>query len=88
MGECFFWYRPTRVVPDQRPLNGCVCVFVTPAHRVGGTEWGGGNVSCTVCLSVCLFVNSITEKLMVVFCKILEVDIFWDSEKSWLNFAA
>jgi len=23
----FFWYRPTRVVPDQRPLNGCVCVF-------------------------------------------------------------
>ena len=25
-GECFFWYRPTRVVPDQRPLNGCVCV--------------------------------------------------------------
>ena len=26
MGECFFWYRPTRVVPDQRPLNGrCRC---------------------------------------------------------------
>ena len=21
VGECFFWYRPTRVVPDQRPLN-------------------------------------------------------------------
>ena len=28
MGECFFWYRPTWVVPDQRPLNGCVCVCV------------------------------------------------------------
>jgi len=27
-GECFFWYRPTRVVPDKRPLNGCVCVCV------------------------------------------------------------
>ena len=26
MGECFFWYRPTRVVPDKRQLNGCVCV--------------------------------------------------------------
>ena len=26
VGECFSWYRPTRVVPDQRPLNGCVCV--------------------------------------------------------------
>ena len=25
MGECFFWYQPTRVVPDQRPLNGRCC---------------------------------------------------------------
>jgi len=24
VGECFFSYRPTRVVSDQRPLNGCV----------------------------------------------------------------
>ena len=24
----FFWYRPTWVVPDKRPLNGCVCVCV------------------------------------------------------------
>ena len=28
VGECFFWYWPTRVVPDQRSLNGCVCVCV------------------------------------------------------------
>ena len=28
MGECFFWYRPTRVVPDQRPLNGCCCCCI------------------------------------------------------------
>jgi len=28
VGECFFWYRLTRVVPDKRPLNGCVCVCV------------------------------------------------------------
>ena len=26
VGECFFWYRPTHVVLDKRPLNGCVCV--------------------------------------------------------------
>jgi len=26
VGECFFWYRPTRVDPDKRPLNSCVCV--------------------------------------------------------------
>ena len=28
VGECFFWYQSTRVVPDQRPLNGCVCACV------------------------------------------------------------
>jgi len=28
VGECFFWYWPTRVVPDQRPLNGCCVVVV------------------------------------------------------------
>ena len=29
MGECFFWYRPTQVVLDQRPLNGrCCCCCV------------------------------------------------------------
>ena len=31
VGECFFWYRPTRVVPDQRPLNGrccCCCCLI------------------------------------------------------------
>jgi len=25
VGECSFWYRPTRVVRDQRPLNGRCC---------------------------------------------------------------
>ena len=25
MGESSFWYRPTRVVPDQKPLNGRCC---------------------------------------------------------------
>ena len=30
MGESSFWYRPTRVVPDQRPLNGrCCCCWVS-----------------------------------------------------------
>jgi len=23
--ECFFWYQPTQVVPEQRPLNSCYC---------------------------------------------------------------
>ena len=31
VSECFFWYWPTRVVPDKEPLNDCVwhCVFST-----------------------------------------------------------
>ena len=28
IGKCFFWYWSTRVVPDKRPLNVCVCVCV------------------------------------------------------------
>jgi len=63
----------------------CVCLLPLPTEW-GGTEWGGGNVSCTVCLSVCLFVNSITEKLMVVFCKILEVDIFLGFREELVKF--
>jgi len=35
VGECFFWYQPTWVVPDQRLLNGCVCFisFSFQIHR-------------------------------------------------------
>jgi len=29
VGECFFWYQPTWVVPDQRPLNGRCCCLIT-----------------------------------------------------------
>jgi len=25
--DCFFWYRPTRVVPKQRPLNRCCSCY-------------------------------------------------------------
>jgi len=32
VGECFFWYRPTRVVPDQRPLNGRCCCCISNLH--------------------------------------------------------
>jgi len=33
--ECFFWYRPTRVVPEQRPSNGCCCcVLASVVYRI------------------------------------------------------
>ena len=34
VGECFFWYWPTRVVPDEGPLNGWVCVSGMPVNSV------------------------------------------------------
>jgi len=34
VGECFFWYRLTRVVPDQRPLNGRCSLFYASSHAV------------------------------------------------------
>ena len=33
VGKCFFWYRPTRIVPDKRPLNVCVCACVRACLR-------------------------------------------------------
>ena len=44
MGEYFFWYQPTRVVPDQRPLNGrccCCCIFSSEV-----TKYGFCHISC------------------------------------------
>ena len=41
MGECFFWHRPTRVVPDKRPLNGCVCVCVTVCDVIWSVDIQG-----------------------------------------------
>jgi len=39
VGECFFWYRPTRVVPDQQPLNGCVCGCVSVHVTQHNSYW-------------------------------------------------
>jgi len=41
VGEISFWYRPTRVVPDQRPLNGrccCCMLFQMPNQQCQSTE--------------------------------------------------
>jgi len=56
VGECFFWYRPTRVVPDQRPLNGCVCVlylFMTHCCK---------SKSSYVLVAVCIIVELVSKR--------------------------
>jgi len=62
VGECFFWYRPTRVVPDQRPsvvvvvVSSWMFAFSALTLLVGRQEghpackktewWGAGMVIC------------------------------------------
>ena len=53
----FFWYRPTRVVQDQRPLNGCVCVCVCACVRA--------------CVCVCVCCNFSVEE--TVLCTVPQV---------------
>jgi len=48
VGECFFWYRPARVVPDQKPLNGCVCLCVLDLM-----VWGGSVAEWLACWTQC-----------------------------------
>jgi len=44
-----FWYRPTRVVPEKGPLNGCVCVVASVDDFVVACDRGLKGV--TVALS-------------------------------------
>jgi len=54
VGESSFWYRPTRVVPDQRPLNGrcCCCISdITCMECKDAADCYRCSVVCNVCLS-------------------------------------
>jgi len=46
VGECFFWCRPTRVVPDQRPLNSrcCCCQITTVISATGRNRKPGSDL--------------------------------------------
>jgi len=54
VGECFFWYRPTRVVLDKGLLNRCVCVRVCVRACVCVCAC----VSVCVCACVCVCVRA------------------------------
>jgi len=47
-----FWYRLTQVVPEEGPLNGCVCVCVSVRVCVCVSVW----VWVCECVSVCVWV--------------------------------
>ena len=52
VGECSFWYRPTRVVPDQRPLNGRCCTDLPRFSWKRGHLTCSGSSSCSFCTKV------------------------------------
>ena len=68
MGECFFWYRPTRVVPDKRPLNGCVCVCVCVVSYL---SFSLAAISCHHYISK--FLDDCISNLFVDFCKLVKI---------------
>ena len=51
-----FWYRPTPVVLEKGPLNGCVCssVKISSVHA-GGQNAGGQNLSSLYALGIGLY---------------------------------
>jgi len=68
VGECFFWYWPTQVVPDKGPLNGCVhvcCVMwltglsshSVAVHAVTAVVDSSGIDGCLVCNPQCYGVS-------------------------------
>ena len=44
-----FWYRPTRVVPDKGPLNGCECVYTEPSLCWVSSIGSQRDASCNSC---------------------------------------
>jgi len=49
-----FWYRLTWVVPDKRPLNGCVCVFCQQLGKQAFVQLclPHGTVTYDVCIQI------------------------------------
>jgi len=68
VGECFFWCGPTRVVPDQRPLNGrCCCLLYRLTRAVLEKGLLNGCVCVCVCVRVCkMILASFVEPVVVV----------------------
>ena len=60
-----FWYRPTRVVPDTGPLNGCVCVH---ARRI---------VVYSVCFSMWMRVYISVCFILLLFFIPVCISIIW-----------
>jgi len=66
VGECFFWYRPTRVVPVKRPLNGKnknaphsrQITTLTPHQSIFTGCYASAVLAMGLCLSVSVSVTS------------------------------
>ena len=75
MGECFFWYRPTRVVTDKRPLNDCVCVCVCVFIAVEVSRVRGCVIVTNTDWTTMLAGRSTYSPIQTPFC--LPSTVFW-----------
>ena len=57
VGECFFWYQPTRVVTDKQLLNGCVCM----------------SACMRVCVCVHAFVSNIHRNIYMSYAQVVGI---------------
>jgi len=62
VGESSFWYRPTRVVPDQRPLNGRCCCCKQNSIGIRCTVFVVQSMDQCLIDSLFLFMNLLTRE--------------------------
>ena len=68
VGECFFWYRPTRVVPDQRPLNcRCCCCSLIKKFSKLLLYISSSNFKSTTLHNLILITSSFDARLLLDF---------------------
>ena len=85
VGECFFWYWPTRVVPDQRPLNRrcCCCrnLFIINRPLNTGMGWAVKKLQTSETTAGVLRIYHHT----IVTLQSLQHDFYWTKMHPELN---
>ena len=83
MGECFFWYWPTRVVPDKGPkqlcvcmracVRACVCVCLAELmHLILLADRGNSSAYYVACVHLCVtFVYTVLWMNAILGCNVM-----------------
>jgi len=74
-----FWYRPTWVVPEKGPLNGCVYVSFWEHIKIASRIVSYRLVSCPLLLILCFCWDVLSAKfqLLCVICNFDSLYLLW-----------